>query len=150
MSKQEMYAWTSFLFSLALLGYYGLTALELPPGAVGYAGAMKGVFLKVIGLALLVELVLELSRYFTTRGTEEDERDRMIAFRGYRNAYFFVMVTLISLAGNVWLSDFLSREAGERVFLALPFVTAHALVVIILLAQIVKTSTQLYHYRVEG
>ncbi len=150
MSKQELYAWTSFLSTVALLGYYVLVIVEPSGGVAGYAGEMKALFLKVIGIALLVEIVLELSRYVGARGVEKDERDHTIAAKGFRNAYFFVMVALVSLLGNLWVSDVLSRAAGERVFLAIPFATVHALLAIVLLAQIIRSATQLYYYRRGG
>jgi len=146
MSKQEIYSWCSLGFSLAILSYYLLSVFGWPPGLEQYANYVTGLIWKVIGAAVAIELTLDLLKSTKFGGVHKDERDKLIESKGFRNAYYFLMIALISLIGNVLISDFLSEVSGEKVLMAVPYMTFHALVVILFVSNIVKSVTQLYYY----
>lgn len=147
MSKQEIYAWCSLGFSLAVFTYYLIYAFGWPPGLEQYSDYITGLIWKVIGITFVVEFILDLLKSTKFGGVHKDERDLLIESKGFRNAYYFVMVTLISLIANILISDFLSEAAGERMFLAQPFMTFHILVFILFIANMIKSGTQLFYYQ---
>lgn len=78
MSKQEIYAWTSLASSAALLGYSVLMVWGVPEGIGAYTEAIKGAFLQVIGIAVLVEVALDVSKRTAFGRVDKDERDLLI------------------------------------------------------------------------
>lgn len=147
MSKQEIYAWSSLGFTLAIFAYYLLSAFGWPPGLENYAEHITGLIWKVIAVTFTVELVLDLLKSTNFGGVHKDERDMLIESKAFRNAYYFVMAAIISLIANLFISDFLSEATGENIFMSVPFMTFHALVFILFTASIIKSSTQLYYYQ---
>lgn len=134
-------------FALAVLIYYLISVIGLPDMAEPYAGRITGLLWRVIGITVVVELVLDGLASLGTAGVTEDERDRQIEGKGFRNAYYFLTLTLVVLIANVLVSDFMSEASGEAMMFAMPFVTLHALVCIVLSAVFIKASTQVYFYR---
>lgn len=147
MTKQEIYAWCSFGFTLAIFGYYLVAVFGLPAGLENYTDRITSLIWKVIGITVLIEFSLSLLNSTKFGGVQKDERDVLIESKGFRNAYYFLIVSVISLLGHVLISDFLSEAAGERVMLAQPYMTFHVLVFIVFIANIIKSSTQLICYR---
>lgn len=147
MSKQEIYAWSSLGFTLAIFVYYLLSAFGWSPGLENYADYITGLIWKVIAAAFAIEFILDLLKSTRFGGVHKDERDMLIESKGFRNAYYFVMAALISLIVNLFISDFLSEASDEKVFIAVPFVTFHSLVFILFIASIIKSSTQLFYYQ---
>ncbi|GIV61050.1 MAG: hypothetical protein KatS3mg043_2139 [Rhodothermaceae bacterium] len=145
MSKQEIYVWSSLAMDLGLPGLYLLMFWGLPEGMERQAEALSSLFLKVIGIAVLIEVVLELSR--RAGSVEKDERDERIAAKGYRNAYWVFMSASAALLVHVFVSDVLSQAAGEPVFLARPFLVFHLLLLILFAASLTRYGTQVYFYR---
>lgn len=146
MSKQEIYSWSSLGFAVAVFAYYLLSVFGWPPALENYAEYITGILWKVIGFTFLVEFTLDMLKSTKFGGIDKDERDRLIESRGFRNAYYFVLCALISLIGNVLISDFLSEAGGEAVFLSVPYMMFHAMVFILFIAVIIKSGTQLYYY----
>lgn len=148
MSKQEMYAWSSLGFTLAIFGYYLVSAFGWPSGLENYADHITGLIWKVIGITVLVEIILDILSSTKFGSVEKDERDILIESKGFRNAYYFLIVSVITLIVNVLISDFLSEATGERFILTLPYMMFHVLVFMVFIANIIKSSTQLFYYKV--
>lgn len=146
MSKREIYAWCSLGFALAIFGYYLISMFGLPSGLETQREYITGLIWKVIGITFLVEFVLDLMSSTKFGGIDKDERDILIESKGFRNAYYFLMVALVGLVANVLISDFLTGTFGKQTFLAMPFVTFHLLVLILFLGSIIKSVTQLVYY----
>jgi len=72
----------------------------------------------------------------------------LIESKGFRNAYYFLIVSVIVLIVHVLIYDFLGEAVGEQLVLAIPFMTFHILVFMVITAAIIKSSTQLFYYRV--
>lgn len=146
MSKKEIYAWSSLASSLVLLGFYLIAVFGWPESLENYGDYITGLFWKVLGIAILVEVVLDLMRDLNIGEVHRDERDMLIESKGYRNAYYLLMVAIFSLAINLLISDLASEAASKQMFLAIPFMALHVLVIVLFAANITKSTTQLYYY----
>lgn len=146
MTKQEIYAWSSISSSLVLLGFYLVATFGWPESLEGYADDITGIFWKVLGIAIAVEVILEVLKEFRIGEVHKDERDTRIESKGYRNAYYMLMVALVSLVVHLLLNNLIGSTAGEEVFLTISFMTVHILVVILFMANVTKSATQLYFY----
>lgn len=146
MTKKEIYTWSSLASSAVLLTFYLIAVFGWPDSLEGYSDYVTGIFWKVLGIAVAIEIILDLMKEFNVGGVQKDERDKLIEAKGYRNAYYFLMVALITLSGNIFLSDLISKAGGEHVFLSIPFMTLHLLVITLFVAHITKSATQLFFY----
>jgi len=146
MSKQELYAWSSLLSSFALMSIYGIVVFGWPEGLPDYSKQLSNLFIKIIIIAFIVELALDLLK--RKGSVDKDERDRSIAAKGFRNAYYFlsgcvsvilVQIALSSIAGHYGPLDFASN----------PWHIFHALLYTLLLGSVINRTTQVYFYRRE-
>jgi hypothetical protein len=141
MSKQEIYAWTSLLSSIAILGFYGITVYGLPDSLSGIESDLTSLFVKVFLFAFVVELAIGLFR--SKDQVEKDERDYLIAGRGFRNAYYFLNVGLIVLISQIALGQFI-----ENAGIAFTLVNIlHMLIGSLLIASMINRATQIYFYQ---
>jgi len=147
MSRKEIYAWCSLGLTLAIFGYYLISVFGLPTGVENYSEQITALIWKVIGIAFLIQLVLDLLNSTKIGGVAKDERDKLIESKAFRNAYYFLMLAVISLILNVLISDFLSEASGQKLFLAVPFMVFHTLVFILFIASFIKSGTQIFYYQ---
>lgn len=147
MSRKEIYAWCSLGLTLAIFGYYLIMVFGLPAGVENYSEDIKALIWKVIGITFLIQFVLDLLNSTKIGGVSIDERDKLIESKAFRNAYYFLMVAVISLIVNVLITDAISQISGEKLFLALPFMMFHALVFVLFIAILIKSSTQIFYYQ---
>lgn len=146
MSRREMYAWSSLGMSLALLGYYLIAVFGWPSGLEEHSDYISRIFWRVLGIGFVTQLLLDLTKHTSWGRIDKDERDTMIESKGYRNAYYFVMVAVAAIAVNVLLSDIIRQAGGNHVIFDTPYMTFHALVIVLFITEITKSSTQLYYY----
>lgn len=141
MSKQEIYAWTSLLSSVAVLGFYGITVYGLPDTLSGIESDLSSLFIKVFLFAFVVEFTIGIFR--ENDKVEKDERDELIAGKSYRNAYY-LMGALITLV----LSQIVLGQIFEEAALVLNLVNViHVLVGTLFAASITNRATQIYFYQ---
>jgi len=148
MPKQEIYAWCSLGFTLAILVYYLVSAFGLPSGLENHSGYITRLVWRVIVITVLIESCLDLLSSTKFGGVHKDERDILIESKGFRNAYYFLVVSVIVLIVHLMINDFISEAVGGQLDLAIPFMTFHILVFMVISATIIKSSTQLFYYRV--
>lgn len=146
MSRKEMYAWCSFGLTTAVFGYYLITLFGLPSELENYRENIIAVIWKVVGIAFLIEFVLDLLNSTKIGGVVTDERDKLIESKAFRNAYYFLMAAIISLIINVLITDAVSQASGEELFLDLPFMMFHVLVFVLFIAILLKSGTQIFYY----
>ena len=147
MSKKEIYIWSSFVSSTLLLFFYLIAVFGWPGQLENYADYISGIFWKVLGIAITIEIILDVLKEFQTETKTDEPHDLLAQAKGYRNAYYFLMVVIASLGVNLFLSDLIASETGqEHLLFAIPFVTLHIIVVVFFLANITKSITQLYYY----
>lgn len=145
MLRKEIYAWSSLASSVVLLTFYLISVFGWPEGVAGYDFVVD-LFWKVLGIAVAVEVVLALLGEFNIGKAMHGEQEVIIESKGYRNAYYLLMVALVALMVHIFLNDVATEYAGKELWLAMPFMTLHLLVIIVFTASITKSSTQLYYY----
>jgi hypothetical protein len=128
---REKSLWITVVSTLAIYGYYfwkALTIGERDPGAVGV------LFGETVVLLILVAIAGHVVLAIRSRPEALDERDRRIALVATRNGYY-VLISGASCALGV-----VAMGVGG-------FWSAHALLAAIMLAELVKSASQLVSYR---
>ncbi len=75
MSRKEIYAWSSLVSSVVLLMFYLVSVFGWPEGLAGY-DFVVGLFWKVLGIAVAVEVVLALLEEFNIgKEIHDDQQD---------------------------------------------------------------------------
>lgn len=142
-----MYAWSSLGFTLAVFSFYLISVFGWPPGLENHSEYIINLLWKVIGITFLAEFVLDLLKSTKFGGVHKDERDILIESKGFRNAYYFLIIALIILVVNILISDVLSTASGEAVLMSEVFMIFHVLVFILFIANIIKSATQVVFYQ---
>jgi hypothetical protein len=97
----------------------------------------------VIAALIVVQIVLQAVIAGFTRNRLTDERDRLIALRGYRAGYLTMVSCLVVGFGALWLHTSLGQLNPNK--LAIHFLNAFFAILVI--SEIVKTVSQLVAYR---
>ncbi len=96
-----------------------------------------------ITILIVVQIVLQTIIAMISRNRLKDERDRLILLRGYRAGYVTVLAVMLFLMAALWLHTTLGQINPNHMalhFLSVFFAT-------LMLAELVKTITQLIAYR---
>ena len=147
MTRQELYSWSSLVSSAILLMFYLIAVFGWPSAIEQYSEYVLGLFWKVLVIAVIIEVGLEIIRELDTGRPEEGEEHALIEGKGYKNAYYFLTGTMVAVAVTLFFSDFTSLMSGEEVFLTVPFTMLHIIVAVIFVASMTKSVTSLYYYR---
>ncbi len=111
-----------------------------------YAGSHAASLSRLVGTIVLVvvaQVVLQGAIAAATRNRLTDERDRMIALRGYRAGYVTLVSAMVLGLAALWVHTSLGQLEPAR--MALHFLNAFFLMLV--LAEVVKTVSQLVAYR---
>ncbi|HMB41022.1 MAG TPA: hypothetical protein VKM37_03520 [Balneolaceae bacterium] len=141
MSKQEMYAWTSLLSSISVVVIYTVYAIGLPENWAEVESQLASIFIKVFLFVLVIEIALEILK--NKNEVEKDERDEMVAGKGYRNAYHFLMVSVVFVLFQMIMENILGFQSLVYGSVSL----VHVLIYVVLLASIINRGTQIFFYR---
>jgi len=141
MSKQEIYAWTSLLSSISIVIIYTVYAIGLPENWAEVESQLASIFFKVFLFVLVIEIILGILK--NKNEVEKDERDEMVAGKGYRNAYHFLMVSVVFVLFQMIMEDILGFNALVYGTVSL----VHVLIYVVLLASIINRGTQIFFYR---
>ena len=96
-----------------------------------------------ITLLIIAQIILQAIIAIASRNRMTDERDRLILLRGYRAGYFTVVSLMVLLMGMLWVHSSLGQINPSH--MALHFLSVFFAV--LMLAEVVKTITQLIAYR---
>jgi hypothetical protein len=131
-SFQEKSLWLTFVSLIGVFGFYFATVLP------GQSADVRPDQVVWFGLAVAVLVITQVVGHITIaladRRTTTDERDRLIGFKGTRNAAYV-------LATGVFLALCLALVADGN------FVFTHVLLGFWVLAQLVETGSQLFLHR---
>jgi len=141
MSKQEIYAWTSLLSSISIVIFYTVYAIGLPENWAEVESQLVSMFFKIFLFVLFIEVILGILK--NKNEVEKDERDDMIAGKGYRNGYHFLMVAVVAVLFQMIMEDVL----GFHSFVYGSVSLVHVLVYAVLSASILNRATQIFYYR---
>jgi len=141
MSKQEIYAWTSLLSSISIVIIYTVYAIGLPENWAEVESQLASIFFKVFLFVLVIEIILGILK--NKNEVEKDERDEMVAGKGYRNAYHFLMVSVVFVLFQMIMENILGFQSIVYGSVSL----VHVLIYVVLLASIINRGTQIFFYR---
>lgn len=141
MSKQEMYAWTSLLSSISVVVIYTVYAIGLPENWAEVESQLASIFIKIFLFVLVIEIALEILK--NKNEVEKDERDEMIAGKGYRNAYHFLMIAVVFVLFQMIMENILGFHSIAYGTVSL----VHVLIYTVLLASVINRGTQIFFYR---
>jgi hypothetical protein len=96
-----------------------------------------------ITLLIIAQIILQSIIAIASRNRMTDERDRLILLRGYRAGYFTVVSLMVLGMGMLWVHSSLGQINPSH--MALHFLSVFFAV--LMLAELVKTITQLISYR---
>ena len=102
-----------------------------------------GFIAAAITLLILARILLQIIIALATRNRLKDERDRLIRLRGYRAGYLTIVVIMLFGMAALWLHTSLGQMNPAH--MALHFLSVFFGVLMV--AEIVKTITQLVAYR---
>jgi hypothetical protein len=97
----------------------------------------------VMVLVIVAQIVLQSVIAAVTRNRRTDERDQLIALKGYRAGYVTMVSLVVMGLGLLWLHTTMGQLDPRR--LAIHFL--NVLFLIAVLGDVVKTVTQLVMYR---
>jgi hypothetical protein len=132
LSFQEKSLWVVLVSLGAVFGAY--FALALPLRTADVNAAQVGMFVAAVVVLVITQVVGQVVVALVDRDARTDERDRLIALKGMRNAgyvlatgVFFALCAAVLTRGN--------------------FVIAHVLLASWVVAQMVEIASQLWYYR---
>ncbi|SMO61238.1 hypothetical protein [Gracilimonas mengyeensis] len=145
MSKQEILSWTSIGFSFSVVFFYVLFVFGWPDFLPDYSDHFTKIFFNVFWIAMAVELIIGLTE--SKNRPNKDERDDKIEAYGHKYAYSFLMVAIVFMLAQIFLSRIFGHEGSQYVLFGQPNMIFHALFLILFTSSIIKRGTMLYHYR---
>ena len=135
LSYQEKSLYGEFLVDLAVFVPYFIYIHTHHP-TVAFIAA-------TICILIVVQIFLRAVIAMATRNRLKDERDRLIRLRGYRAGYFTITSLMFFGMGALWVHTTLGQINPAH--MALHFVSVF--VAVLMLAEVVKTITQIVAYR---
>jgi hypothetical protein len=97
-------------------------------------------------LIIVAQIILQTIIAIASRNRMTDERDRLIELRGYRAGYFAIVTLMLFGIGTLWLYAVSNAAPPDHMkYMALHFVSVFF--GMLMLAEIIKTLTQLVSYR---
>lgn len=145
MSKQELYAWCSLGMSISVLVFYILIFWGWPEGIPDYSSRIVKIFFNVFWIALIGEIILDATQ--KKNQLNGDERDQMIAAKGYRNAYSVLSIVVVLIIVQALLSNVFGLTGNLYASMAQSTFILHSLFISLLISGITRRSTQIWFYR---
>ena len=152
MSKMERTAWVSLIVEGGVALYYFSAIFAMGPDVSLHSGVMAILIGKVIMLAIILGIVMEVIMAGIIRRERDkvpqDERDSLISAKSYRNGYFVLAVGCASIIGYVVLSASGGRAWWITEILDLtPVYAAHLLLLSMMLSSGVINASRIFYYR---
>lgn len=120
---------------------YTVYAIGLPENWADVENQLTSIFFKVFLFVLVVEIILGILK--NKNEVEKDERDEMIAGKGYRNAYHFLMIAVVTVLFQMMMENVLGLHSLIYGTLSL----VHVLIYVVLFSSIINRGTQIFYYR---
>lgn len=145
MPKQQLYAWASLGSSIAFAGLYLIFVIGTPFLTEPVRGGAAEVFLWIVGIAFLIEVLLDLGS--GRDRVDADERDRLIAGRAFKVGFYVFTVVAAVLIGHLFVTQFFSTIQGaENIAARQSTLAVHIAVLGFLAAHAAKSGTQTVLY----
>lgn len=127
--------------SISIVIIYTVYAIGLPENWADVENQLTSIFFKVFLFVLVVEIILGILK--NKNEVEKDERDEMIAGKGYRNAYHFLMIAVVTVLFQMMMENVLGLHSLIYGTLSL----VHVLIYVVLFSSIINRGTQIFYYR---
>lgn len=127
--------------SISIVIIYTVYAIGLPENWADVENQLTSIFFKVFLFVLVVEIILGILK--NKNEVEKDERDEMIAGKGYRNAYHFLMIAVVTVLFQMMMENVLGLHSLIYGTLSL----IHVLIYVVLFSSIINRGTQIFYYR---
>lgn len=144
MSKQQTLAWTSLATSLSVVVCYVIIMFGWPGILPDYSDRVFQIFFNVFWIAVVIEIILEVSD--NKKSVDKDERDFMIEAQGLKNAYGFLSFAVVVVLVNMFLYNLFGEISEIHAALGGSAGIFHTLFIVLFVSNIIKRSTQIYHY----
>jgi len=128
---REKSLWVTLVSTLAIYAYYFVRVLQIGEGDPAHVGA---VFVATVIIMVVTQAVVHAALAIHKRPERTDERDVRIALVSTRNAYYV-------LAAGVWCALSICAMPVSA------FWVAHAGLLALVVAEVVRCATQLVLYR---
>ena len=129
------------LSSISILIIYTAYAIGFPENWAEVEDQLVSIFIKIFLFVLVIEIAIGVLK--NKNEIEKDERDEMVAGKGYRNAYHFLSIAVVFVLFQMILEDTLGFNALVYGTVSL----VNVLIYVVLLASIINRGTQIFFYR---
>ena len=129
------------LSSISILIIYTAYAIGFPENWAEVEDQLVSIFIKIFLFVLVIEIAIGVLK--NKNEIEKDERDEMVAGKGYRNAYHFLSVAVVFVLFQMIMEDTLGFNALVYGTVSL----VNVLIYVVLLASIINRGTQIFFYR---
>ena len=137
LSYQEKSLWGSLAAELLVYGSYFFLQLHQPNTVNWVAGMITAI--------IVLQIVLQSLIAAFTRNRTRDERDQLILLRGYRVGYLTLASLMVLGLGMLWFHTTVGDFPVHNQKIGLHFLNVFFGMLVI--ADIVKTATQIVSYR---
>lgn len=144
LSFQEKSVWVSLIAIVVVFGYhfsevFGTTEV-ITSG--DFVVRLIGVIIMLVVIEIALHILIAVSEIQDAAdGGAMDERDRLIATRASRNAYFVLFIGVLIMIGTIVAGD-LKNDPGIT-----PVMSANLLLLAIVVAELVNFGSRLFYYR---
>jgi hypothetical protein len=133
-SHRELSVWGSLATTLVVYGYYFAEVFAgRRPSEFDRTSLIRLVF--AVFVIVVIEIIYHIAVALISKAEPKDERDIQIEGKALRNAYFLLVADLFMLMGAVVLIGLT------------PFLIVNLMLFSVVVSEIVKSVTQLFHYR---
>jgi len=133
-SFEEKSVWITLFSTIAIFGFYFVTAARMLSGGITAVAAFAPLFALVVVLLVVVLVVAHTAVAIASRPEGRDERDRLISWRAENNSSWLLGVGVLA-------AIFALATSIDRVWIA------HGLLLALFLSEVLKHGLQLYYYR---
>jgi hypothetical protein len=154
MAFREKMLWLSLAMTLGIWGWYFARFVGAWRAGIFDQGAATGDFAGTVTLIVIVQIVVAIViAIFTGRATDSlaDDRERSFALAAYRPAYLVLVmgVVMLMLSGPVLLRIANEWQPAPPPGLA-PILLGNGLLFVLVLAEVVHSSAQIFRFRMGG
>lgn len=145
-SQYESTVWTSLIVTLAAAAYFfGKVFGAFAAGAPLEPSQVARLGLSVVVILVAVEIAFQVAVTAWCKGEPQvDERDRLIAAKATRNAYYVLIAGLSMLIGHLGLQSLFGQGPGLTLDTA---TTVVLLVLVLVVAEIGQMGSRIFYYR---
>lgn len=145
MSKQEILSWTSLATSICAILFYIIVILGWPAFLPDISDDLFQISFNVFWVAVGVEIFVEIA--WEKKKVQRDERDFKIEAIGHKVGYNFIIVVLVVVLVQLFLSGIFGSVNETYATLGQKKTLFHVLILSLFTSSVIRRATMIYHYR---